>query len=241
MTIDLPKSAIDRRVWHESIYQLHAREFMLSQTRQFIDLKKNVVDVGAAVGMYSYHWATTPGFEGRVFAFEAVEAVFKQLQKTADERAPGNMQVTNHAVSNFSGTADFWVDDKRLSNSSFRDLVGGIKTTVSVIKLDDLSVLDPVGFMKIDVEGEELKVLEGAEQLIARNKPVIMCEIYPKFNNGPVENTFEWLFDRGYRCSFNKRSDRKLHPVGTPQEGKKIAETLVPEHDGDFLFCPDNP
>lgn len=236
MSIDLPKSALDRRVWHEAIYQLHAREFMLSQTRQFIDPEKNVVDVGAAVGMYSYHWATTPGFKGKVFSFEAVEAVFKQLQKTAREKAPGNMEVANLAVSDFAGTAEFWVDDKRLSNSSFRDLVGGVKTTVNVVKLDDFTTLDPVGFIKIDVEGEELKVLKGAEQLILRNHPVIMCEIYPKFNNGPVEDTFEWLFSRGYKCVYNKRSTRKLHPVGTVAEGAKAAAELLPEHDGDFLF-----
>ena len=31
-----------------------------------------------------------------------------------------------------------------------------------------------------------------------------MVEIYPKFNNGPVEATFQWFFERGYHCFYNK-------------------------------------
>lgn len=235
--LNIPKAALSRRVWNDGIYKLHSTQFMLGCTRSYIRLDQNVVDVGAAVGMYSYFWATTPGFDGKVFSFEAVEPVFQQLQKTAGR--VDNMEIFNLAVSDHTEEQRvFYVDTKRLSNSSFR-LLDGIdqqEIRVAVTALDDMD-LAPIGFLKVDVEGEELKVLKGAEGHIEATSPTIMCEIYPRFNDGPVADTFQWLFDRGYAAFYNRRAEG-LTPVRSLQHGVDVASDpkMLPTHDGDFLF-----
>ena len=46
----------------------------------------------------------------------------------------------------------FYVDDKRLSNSSFQNLVEGQKIEVETVTIDSLKLVD-VDFIKVDVEG----------------------------------------------------------------------------------------
>ena len=50
---------------------------------------------------------------------------------------------------------------------------GGYQTTITTIDSTNLAKVD---FIKIDVEGMELRVLQGALQTIARLKPTIFCE-----------------------------------------------------------------
>ena len=185
--LNIPQGVLNRRVFNQSIYNQHVASFMLGQTRPYISKDKDVIDVGAAVGMYSFFWSQ---FARHVHSFEAVPPVYEQL-KLVEQRCK-NVTAYNKAVGKENGQADFYVDDKRLSNSSFRDLVGGQKITVDVVTLDSMN-FDNVGFIKVDVEGEELAVLSGAYQLITSQRPAIMCEIYPKFNNGLV--AFNFVFN----------------------------------------------
>ena len=66
----------------------------------------------------------------------------------------------NLTVSDFVGKSTFYVDDKRLSNSSFQNLVEGQKIEVETVTIDSLKLVD-IGFIKVDVEGVELDVLNG--------------------------------------------------------------------------------
>ena len=155
----------------------------------------------------------------------------EQLEKIKQSNA--NVITHNIAVSNHVGTNDFYVDDKRLSNSSFQNLVGGQKITVDTVTIDSLQLVD-VGFIKVDVEGVELDVLVGANDTIEEYKPTCMVEVYDKFNKYPVETTFEFFFNRGYRCFYNHRAEG-LKPVRDIAEG--IEATKIPQiTDGDFLF-----
>ena len=178
--------------------------------------------------MYASHFAE---HSKSVICFEAVPPVYEQLEKIKQKH--NNVITHNLAVSNEVGLLDFYVDDKRLSNSSFQNLVEGQKIQVETTTIDSLKLID-VGFMKIDVEGVELDVLVGANDTIEEYKPTCMVEVYEKFNKYPVETTFEFFFTRGYRCFYNHRAEG-LKPVRNIQEG--IEATKIPEiTDGDFLF-----
>ena len=133
------------------------------------------------------------------------------------------------------GEFDFWVDDKRLSNSGFQNLVGGQKITVSAVNVDSLDI-DNIGFMKLDVEGNELDVLNGAVKTIEKYRPACMVEIYDKFNKYPVETSFEFFFDRNYKCYYNEKGN-VLKPVDNMEDA--LDAVKIPEiTDGDFLFVP---
>ena len=84
---------------------------------------------------------------------------------------------------------------------------------ILILKLDDLNI-DNVSFIKIDVEGSERKVLDGAINTIFKNTPTILIEIwctsknsikkYSDINNLPEVkkqfDVFEYLFNLGYIC-----------------------------------------
>jgi hypothetical protein len=61
--------------------------------------------------------------------------------------------------------------------------------------------LTPPGFMKIDVEGAEMQVLRGAEQLIREFRPVIVSEVGPlqqEFFGYSIVDLWDWAAARGY-------------------------------------------
>lgn len=79
--------------------------------------------------------------------------------------------------------------------------------TVECVTLDSYH-LEDVDFIKIDVEGYEWLVLQGAEQTIQAHKPIIQLEIVAgqcrKFGYW-AEDMIDWLRARGYRCRSKKR------------------------------------
>lgn len=150
MNLNLTENVLKKRVFKQHILDLHIKEFMLGQTKMYLSKDKNVIDVGAATGMYSSFFAL---HSKEVYAFEAVPPVYKQLELVGQRIK--NINCYNLAVSDFDGKSEFYVDDKRLSNSSFQNLVNGQKIEVETIKLDNFK-LDNIGFIKIDVEGVEL-------------------------------------------------------------------------------------
>ena len=230
MTLQLSQTALQKRVFKQNILDLHVKEFMLGQTKKYLSKEKNALDIGAATGMYSSFFADN---SKHVYSFEAVPPVYQQLEKIKQRH--DNVTTYNKAVCNFIGESDFYVDDKRLSNSGFQNLVGGQKITVDTVTVDSMG-FDNVGFMKVDVEGNELDVLKGATQTIITNRPVCMVEVYEKFNKYPVETTFEFFFDMGYNCFYNYKA-RGLEQVNNITEA--LDAIKIPEiTDGDFLFVP---
>lgn len=231
--MQLSQEVLNRRVFNQSIYELHSRDFMLGQTARFLDPMKCAMDIGAAVGMYTTFWAQKAA---RVHSFEAVPAVYKQLEKVKERF--DNVSTYRLAVGEEVGFTTFYVDDKRLSNSGFSDLVGGQPIEVPVTTIDAQNLTD-VGFIKVDVEGHELAVLKGGRVTIERDRPVCMVEVYPKFNQGPVSETFDWFYDRDYEAFYNIRGVG-LQKLNSTTHGVNIAsaEDMIAQHDGDFLFVP---
>jgi len=235
LTDKLSDEVLQRRVFNPYYYDLHTKEFLIGKTKDYIPKDSYVLDIGAGVGQYTRWFAKHADI---VFAFEAVPPVYDQLKKIEDEYS--NVTTHNVAMSNMEGNQKFYVDDKRLSNSSFQNLVSGIPITVETRTIDSMYAKTLIhgskcGFIKIDTEGTELDVLEGGEKVIERDKPNLMVEVYDKFNKYPVETTFEFCFRHGYECFYNHRG-KGLQPVKDTDHGVKVAITMPDITDGDFLF-----
>ncbi|MBA2516632.1 MAG: FkbM family methyltransferase [Solirubrobacterales bacterium] len=136
------------------------------------------IDIGANNGaILEQIVAVAP--EGRHFAFEPIPALADDLRR----RFPA-VTVTTAALSDVAGTAQFTVvvDAPALSGLKRReDLPAETRRTevigVEVVRLDDVVPADASpAFVKVDVEGAEVGVLRGAQQLLAKHRPVVVFE-----------------------------------------------------------------
>lgn len=139
------------------------------------------VDVGCHKGVYLDPMRRR-AVRGRFFAFEPIPYLYELLK--AKYRHDGRVTLFNMALSTGSGTTELFINDADmgLSGLSRRPGRAGIdqdrlrRTLVPVRMLDEVLGDERVDFIKIDVEGAEFAVLNGAQSLIARVKPLILFE-----------------------------------------------------------------
>ncbi|MBL0928133.1 MAG: FkbM family methyltransferase [Phycisphaerales bacterium] len=136
-----------------------------------IDPGAVVWDVGANVGFYSQKFSDRAGPGGTVIAFEPVPVCFAELQKAVAGRA--NVRCVNAALGQSSGELTFDVGDGS-ANPNARVVEGGAPAAGKTLKLpvhtgDDAAAklaLPAPNFVKIDVEGFELEVVKGMQNLL---------------------------------------------------------------------------
>ena len=127
------------------------------------------IDVGANIGALALKAAAIVGRSGSVNAFEAHPRTFRFLQGNLRLNGFRNVTAVNRALSDKPGVVrftDLHTDDQ---NSIRND--GAI--SVEAARLDDvIQAQGPVALLKIDVEGAEKMVLEGAPRTLARTRAV---------------------------------------------------------------------
>ncbi len=154
------------------------------------------VDIGANVGSTTLPMACAVGAAGQVFAFEPQPLVGHCLATSLVLNEISNVRVLSLAVSQRAGVAkmDFNAGgDAGNFGSTALSLDGDLVPTIA---LDDLHV-DRLALLKIDVEGHEWDVFQGAKNTIRNFLPVIYFEA--KRMPGTV-SSIEFLQRCNYRC-----------------------------------------
>jgi len=137
-----------------------------------------VLDVGASFGVYALSAAAAVGAGGRVIAFEPAADPASRLEASARDAGFGHLEVVRAAVAERAGEERFAPD----RNSEYGRLAGGDlpdAARVPVVALDALEGVAPerLALVKVDAEGAETRVIEGARALLARARPLVMFEI----------------------------------------------------------------
>lgn len=144
------------------------------------------VDVGANIGYFSLLASRLVGPSGRVVAFEPASVPQARLRNNVKINRACNIDVRDVAVSERSGVFPFYEAPAHNQGlSSLRELKDRTRVTyVHVGRLDDLltEVALPT-LVKIDVEGAELQVINGARELLARERPDVIVEVTASFLN----------------------------------------------------------
>ena len=131
------------------------------------------VDVGANIGEVSILLSQGAGPTGRVFAFEPNPRIYRYLRGNLALNHCDNVTPANLAVGAAAGTLRM-SDDKR---DDMNRVIDGGEIAVTCTTLDaHLPPLERIAFLKIDVEGSELRVLEGARATLARTA-CVNCEM----------------------------------------------------------------
>lgn len=157
------------------------------------------IDVGANEGIYAFALSEIGAV---VHAFEANPAFADFARRSLGARAT----VHQFALSNEAGNASFFVP--LATDGSELHLAGNLKNShsqferQSVIKVEmrtlDSFALTGVQFIKVDVEGSELEVLEGARETILRDHPALLLELLSGTYKDPLAVTREVCEKYGY-------------------------------------------
>lgn len=150
------------------------------------------VDVGGHHGFYSILASYLT--KGDIISFEIDEENLQHFRRNI-ELNDSDISLVPKAVSNSVGQEKFNMEGTGLSS------IGKGDEMVTTTTLDS-EIDSEIDLLKIDVEGAELKVLEGAKSVLEQYKPLIFIEVHKKdrldsFEHNP-KDVKDFLRDRGY-------------------------------------------
>jgi FkbM family methyltransferase len=217
------RSALDHELMHGSFEDAETRF-----VRRFLRRGMTVVDVGAHHGLYTVLASKGVGRRGRVIAFEPSPRERRRLLQHVRVNACWNVIVEGCALGDEVGEADLfvvggWLDScNSLRPPAVKEQTETIR--VSVERLDHVMRklgVDGVDLVKIDAEGAELSVLQGAGGLLrAASRPVILAEVQ-EIRTRPwgyrARQIIELLARENY-CWFGVKADGSLQQVATDLE-----------------------
>jgi FkbM family methyltransferase len=146
-----------------------------------------VWDVGANVGLFAFAAAFAAGPSGRVLAVEADDWLAGLLERSARgipaTHAP--VETLAKAVADVAGAVELCIAKRGRAGNHLRCVSGSTQSggsrevrQVGAVTLDGLLSRSPAPHLvKIDVEGAELLCLRGAGTLLAKVRPVLLCEV----------------------------------------------------------------
>lgn len=161
--------------------------------REFLKPGMRALDVGCNRGVYAYEMGR---LTGNVVAFEPNPALARYV---GGLHLPG-VRLLQVALSARDGSGELRLPHEVHGWGTLRsDIVFdvGEVSEVATRKLDSLE-FDSVDFIKVDVEGLEEEVLEGAVETIARDRPFLLVEIEERHNPGGYRRIAERLRSMEY-------------------------------------------
>lgn len=143
----------------------------LMMENNIIDINKNIIDLGAWIGDNSLIWSQM--IKGQVYAIDPSEHNINIIEALKPINNASNVITIQKPISNKIEFVD--IKQGHIHHASFKVSNKGIQTET----LDNLyskNIIDNIGFMHIDVEGFEYKVIEGSQNIISKFKPIIVTE-----------------------------------------------------------------
>ena len=186
-----------------------------------------VWDIGANIGLFTYAAAGIAGPGGRVVALEPdtwlVDLLRRSTHLNGTPRAP--VDILAVAACESIGVDRFCVARRSRAASHLQNegtsQAGGTREEqlVPSVTLDHLLGFFPApNVLKIDVEGAEYRVLAGAERILSKIRPVIICEVSPQ----NVDRVSKLLISQGYTIF-----DADLDRVARKASSKAFWNTLA--------------
>jgi FkbM family methyltransferase len=181
-----PENAL--RYWRRDLYKVDPNLFRAAE--EMVKPGASVWDIGANVGLFTFAAANRAGTSGSVLAVEPdvdnlrlilrtrhasnmncnapIETLCAAISRPGERFATFEISVrsrSSNALAGYGGTQRGGVRERR---------------TVPCFTLDELlSAFKPPTVLKIDVEGAEIPLLNGAAMVLERHRPLILVEVDP--------------------------------------------------------------
>jgi len=170
-----------------------------------IDPTRNSVDAGANKGVYTY-WLER--LSHHVYAYEPNPKMFKTLKVGVGSKATVNFAALSDQAGEFAlripktSRGSYSNQGASLNHNKVGDSYGEVM--VKTRRLDDEG-LNNIGFLKIDVEGHEMAVLDGALETLKHDRPTLLIEMEQNHTGRAIEDDLKRVTDLGYRMLFLHR------------------------------------
>lgn len=156
---------------------------LISLADYFIEENTVIIDVGANVGFESLYFSRKYP-NNPVYSYEPTAIPYNCLSKSKAINSLDNLKIFKLGVGEKNGEVEIHAATEGTYNKGLASIDSNFdlddtfaKETIEIITLDDhVKESLRVSLIKIDVQGYEAKVLEGAIKLIEKNKPVIIYE-----------------------------------------------------------------
>ncbi len=147
--------------------------------QKYIRPNSKVVDIGAHIGLHTLSMSFYTGPRGKVVAFEPQRKLYRELYWNCQlNNANTNVELHRHAIGAKHAVIQMNPHDTGNEGSA---TLGHGADTAEMRTLDSYNLTN-VSLIKIDVEGNEEEVLEGAKKTIKRNQPVVLISLTRNFN-----------------------------------------------------------
>jgi len=198
------------------------------------------IDIGANMGLYSLFAATKVGRCGVVVAIEPSGRDFERLRFHVELNRLTNVHLLQVAASNHKGEARLLVAPDRnaghntLGDFGYSGITPEATETVRLKQVDDVVQsmgLQKVDFMKVDVEGAEFHVLQGAQDTLRLFRPTILLELSDRTlrhqgcHSGQI---WDFLVREGYRMY--RFSEQTGLPVQAERKACFDSENVIAVH-----------
>ena len=202
-------------------------------------LTKNdiVIDAGANIGLMTLFFSKTLGVK-KVFSFEPVPDTFKILEKNIKINRVNNVEAYQLALSNKKNKQLIYLNlniNRGAASLNIRES-GSKGIEINVSSLNQLAAnckFGKIDFCKIDVEGTELKLLQGSEFLFKQEIKPSLCIEYSREveSNDSVSELYDFLKERDYILFKSKKG--KAIKSQLIRIGSKVD---LPIHDNIYAF-----
>lgn len=200
------------------------------------------IDVGSNIGVMSLFAAQLVGESGRVYAFEPAPDTFSILRENLRLNGDKTVQPANLALGKEPSEGILFrkPDINRGAASLIRSSASDEGVKIRVETLDNFIASNQVGalrLMKIDVEGWELEVMQGARKLLSRpDAPIVVFETskHVSASETKVLSTYQYILSLNQYLPFKLKSGKEVISRLIPVKN----EADLPDHDNLFCFLP---
>ena len=154
---------------------------------------KTMLDIGSNIGNHTLYFINECGARF-VYCFEPASDTFRILKRNIKVNHLENKTILfNVGVGCKSGEAI--IASSKDKNTAYTKIAVSEEGNIKVVSIDELSLAETVGFVKIDVEGFELEVIKGMQGTLKKDKPIVMIEIW----NDNFEEINRIMHSLGYK------------------------------------------
>ena len=201
------KDYITKEIFVSGLYE----RSLLSKLKEHFALDKkggSIIDVGANIGNHSVYFSKICK---KVLSIEPNPACYFLIKANLLANSCENVTVLNKAVSDTIGTANLCFDYLHTGGGSI--LPSGKKVETETIQVETVTLdslmgeVEKISCLKIDAEGHEVNIINGARNLLTRDKPLVVFEAH---DLSALKRTAKALDGLGYDKFFDLVQSRRL-------------------------------